>query len=388
MKRVFLDNGAGSFPKAPGLENALIEALHFGTGNINRSSYKETEDAGMAILEAREAVAALFNFKPVSHVIFTSGVTASLNYIIKGFLKDGDRVLISPFEHNAVLRPLTQLEKHGVVIDVIPPCTENAAGVLDVEAVEALITEKTRLAVISHASNVSGVIQPVEALAELLHCHAIPLVIDAAQTAGHIPIDLSRIKPAAFCFTGHKGLLGPQGTGGILFDPAFAEQVEPLITGGTGSASDSAYTPSFMPDKFEAGTQNLIGIAGLKHSVQWLSDFGIEHIRQKERALLESFISRIDTSKITIAGGAGTENRVGLVSLDFSRYRDNAACAALLEQEYGILTRCGLHCSPLAHKNLGTFPHGTVRFSFGPFTTEEEILCTANAIKELFTPLD
>ena len=211
------------------------------------------------------------------------------------------------------------------------------------------------------------------------------MVIDGAQTAGHIPVDLAQLKPAAFCFTGHKGLLGPQGTGGILFDKDFAKEVEPLITGGTGSASDSEETPSFMPDKFEAGTQNIIGIAGLHHSLKWLDSFGIENIHTKEQKLLKLFLDGIKGLPIKIAGGESAENRVGIVSIDFSEFMDNAEAGAALEEKYGILTRCGLHCSPSAHKSIGTFPQGTVRFSTGPFTIEEEIETAIRAVKELCT---
>lgn len=384
-KRIFLDNGAGSFPKAPDLDQALIEALNFGTGNINRSSYNETATAGLFVLEAREALCDLFNFKNSSHVIFTSGVTASLNYIIKGFLKKGDRVLISPFEHNAVLRPLVQLEKQiGIGIDIIPAIKDNPAF-LDLRKIEELISSKTKLAIISHASNVSGFIQPIDEVSKILNKYDLPLVIDGAQTAGHISIDLEQIKPAAFCFTGHKGLLGPQGSGGILFDEDFAKQVEPLITGGTGSASDSLITPSFMPDKFEAGTQNLIGIAGLKHSVEWLLNFGVENIHKHEKKLLEIFINGLDSDKIKVLGSTAIKNRVGIISLDCSEAMDNAKFASLLEEDYGILTRTGLHCSPLAHKTFDSFPQGAVRFSTSPFTTEEEIEYTVSAINSILS---
>ncbi|UTC64021.1 aminotransferase class V-fold PLP-dependent enzyme [Treponema sp. OMZ 788] len=384
-KRIFLDNAAGAFPKAPGLDQALAMAVNMGTGNINRSTYTETEEAGLAVIDTRELLCKLFNFKPATHVIFTSGVTASLNYIIKGFLQSGDRVLTSSFEHNAVMRPLVQMEKSGVKIDRVPAVLKNGGAFVDTSLIESMIRPETRLAVFSHASNVTGFIQPIEEIAAILKKHNIPLVIDGAQSAGHFPVDLEKIKPAAFCFTGHKGLLGPQGTGGILFDKEFAKRVEPLITGGTGSASDSEVTPSFMPDRFEAGTQNIIGIAGLYHSLKWLHSLGINNIHTREEKLLKLFLDGIKDLPIKIAGGASPENRVGIVSIDFSEFMDNAEAGSILEEKYGILTRCGLHCSPSAHKSIGTFPQGTVRFSTGPFTIEEEIENTVNAIKELLT---
>ena len=382
-KRIFLDNAAGAFPKTPGLDQALAMALNMGTGNINRSTYTETEEAGLAVIETRELLCKLFNFQPATHVIFTSGVTASLNYIIKGFLKSVDSVLTSTFDHNAVMRPLVQMEKLGVKIDRVPAILKNGGAFVDTSLIESMIRPETRLAVFSHASNVTGFIQPIEEIASILKKHNIPLVIDGAQTAGHIPVDLAQLKPAAFCFTGHKGLLGPQGTGGILFDKDFAKEVEPLITGGTGSASDSEVTPSFMPDKFEAGTQNIIGIAGLHHSLKWLDSFGIQNIHNREQKLLKLFLDGIKGLPIKIAGGESTENRVGIVSIDFSEFMDNAEAGAALEEKYGILTRCGLHCSPSAHKSIGTFPQGTVRFSTGPFTIEEEIETAIKAVKEL-----
>ena len=205
-KRIFLDNAAGAFPKTPGLDQALAMALNMGTGNINRSTYTETEEAGLAVIETRELLCKLFNFQPATHVIFTSGVTASLNYIIKGFLKSGDRVLTSSFEHNAVMRPLVQMEKLGVKIDRVPAILKNGGAFVDTASIESMIRPETRLAVFSHASNVTGFIQPIEEIASILKKHNIPLVIDGAQTAGHIPVDLAQLKPAAFCFTGHKAV--------------------------------------------------------------------------------------------------------------------------------------------------------------------------------------
>lgn len=382
-KRIFLDNAAGSFPKAPGLEKAILEVLNCGTGNINRSTYGETENAGLSVIETRELLCGMFNFSPACNAVFTSGVTASLNYIIKGFLAGGGRVLTSSFEHNAVMRPLVQMEKQGLAIDRIPSCVHSGGTFIDLHAAEKMIKPGTKLAVLSHASNVTGFIQPIEEAASLLHKYGIPLVIDGAQSAGHFPVNLEKIKPAAFCFTGHKGLLAPQGTGGILFDTEFAKQVEPLITGGTGSASDSEITPSYMPDKFEAGTQNLIGIAGLNSSLKWLETFGIENVHAHEQKLISIFLDGVKKLPVKIAGGTSAENRTGIVSIDFSAIMDNAEAASILEEKFGILTRCGLHCAPSAHKAIGTFPHGTVRFSAGVFTTEDEILAAVKAVTEI-----
>lgn len=380
MQNVYLDNAATSFPKAPGISDAMTEYIDKIGSNLNRSSNELAAAAALTTLETRELLCRLFRFPDSSHVVFTPGVTHSLNYILKGFLKPGDHCVVSSMEHNAVVRPLVQLSRQGVIIDRAPCDRE---GHLLLPQFESLLSPETKLVVMTHASNVCGTILPVQEAGALCRKRGIAFVLDAAQTAGHLDLDFEDMGLSALCFAGHKGLLGPAGIGGMLLSPELAQSMEPLIAGGTGSVSDSEEMPDFMPDRFEAGTMNIPGIYGLNRALKYILEVTPQAIRKKEMALAAQFMEELrDLPGLRLAGETDLTRRVGVVSLDFLN-RDNGEISYQLSERYGILTRCGLHCAPWAHKTLGTFPQGTVRFSFSHFNTEAEVAAAAVAVRSL-----
>lgn len=382
MRTFYFDHAATSFPKAPAVGDAMKEYIDSVGVNINRSTYASATDAAIRVLETRDLLCELFHFSDPTHVIFTPGQTYGLNYILKGYLKPGDRVITSSMEHNAVMRPLMQLADNGVIVDRVP-C--EADGSMRMEAFENTLDQgkKPALVVLLHASNVSGTLLPVEQISARCNEEGVPFVLDAAQTAGQYPIDFEKLHLSALSMPGHKALLGPQGVGVLMLDAQFAKALTPLIAGGTGSASDSEYLPPYMPDRFESGTLNLPAIFGLHRALQFLKETGIESIAAENQALTKLFLERISgNKKIRIAGPLNADRQMPVVSVEFLAM-DNADAAFRLETEYGICTRCGLHCAPSAHKTLGTFPQGTVRFSFGYGTTEEDVLAVAAAIHAL-----
>lgn len=377
---IYLDQAATSRPKARGVGEAMRAYIDDVCFSVNRSAYEESVKPSMFVLEAREKLCRLFGFSDPTHAVFTPGQTWSLNTVLKGFLRPGDHVLVSSFEHNAVMRPLTQLQAHGVAFDRIPMRGDDE---LDLDAAERLIRPNTRLCALSHASNVSGTILPVERVGAFCRAHGVALLVDAAQTAGHLPIDLAGFPRDALAVPGHKGLCGPGGIGALLLNPSFAARLEPLVTGGTGSDSDREEQPRYMPDRFESGTPNLAGIYGLSAALDALLETGVPARRGHELALLNRFHGGLAGMRGVRAIGANDlSRRVGVVSLDFAD-RDNAEVADRLANEFGILTRCGLHCAPSAHRAYGTFPQGTVRFSFGFSNTEAEIDAALGAIEAI-----
>lgn len=379
MRTIYLDNGATSFPKPEGVSQVMKDYMDRVGATINRSVYGSAQDAGLVTLQLREGLAKLFRFtEPATHVILTPGATWGLNMAIKGALKPGDHCIVSSMEHNAVMRPLLQLE--GVEYDRIP-C--NREGLLDPADVEKLIRPNTKLLVMAHGSNVCGSVQDAAAVGEICHRHGIDFVLDAAQTAGHYPIDFEGFHLSALCVPGHKGLLGPSGIGALLMRDDFARKIDVIVAGGTGSASDSEYLPDYLPDRFESGTPNLPGIYGFEAAVRYVSQRGIEDLRSHEMALCERFLEGLkEIPNVNMCGTWDLSRRVGVISVDFVN-RDNAMAAFQLETDYGILTRCGLHCAPSAHKTLDTFPRGTVRFSLGFASTQEDVDAALTAIREI-----
>jgi len=378
MSKIYADNGATSFPKAPGVSDAIKDFLDNTGCNINRGGYADSYNVALEILDTRKALAEMFHISNPKHVIFTPSVTYSINMILSGLLKSGDHVITTSMEHNAVMRPLFELSKKGVAYDVVP-CGPD--GSLKPEDMIPLIRKETKAAVMLHASNVCGTVLPVYEVSDFCKNNGIRLIIDAAQTAGVVDIDANAID--ALAFTGHKGLLGPQGIGGFIIKEDFADMISPLITGGTGSASHTIEQPLFLPDKFESGTMNIPAILGLKKALEFIKAAGMDNIRKKTTELTALFISQVQgINGVKVTGKKDTAGRVAVVSLDFPE-NDNSQIASALDESYGIMTRCGLQCAPYAHKTLGTYPHGTVRFSFGYFNTPDEIACIAQAIDEI-----
>ncbi len=380
MKLVYLDNGASAFPKAPGVAEAMADYLLHNGANVNRGTYQAASSAAMTVLETRMQLKELFHFPgKETHVLFTPGQTYGLNQILRGFLKPGDHVIVSSMEHNAVMRPVMDLSRQGVEFSRIPA---DRAGRTRAEDLLPLIRPNTRLVMVSHASNVSGTLFPLEEVSALCHTRGILLAVDAAQTAGHREIDFGALHLAALSVPGHKGLTGPQGIGALLLEKDFAKALTPIVTGGTGSASDSEEQPEYMPDRFESGTVNLPGVFGLHAALSFLMEQGVEKLREHDEAMTARFLTGIRELPLRIAGPADEREQVGVVSIDFTG-RDNGEAAFALEQDFGISTRCGLHCAPNAHKTLGTFPQGTVRFSFGYATTGEEIDYAVDAVRQI-----
>lgn len=412
MNRIYLDQASTSFPKAPGVAQAMLEYMTMNGSNVNRGCYSDAYSAEEIVYETRQLLAELFHFPKCKNVIFTSNVTASLNFILKGFLKPGDHILVSAMEHNAVMRPVIQLSKKGLLFDRIP-CKKDGSMLL--EEVEPLIRPETKAIVTLHASNVCGTQMPLAQLGEICQRHHLYFIVDCAQTAGIVPIDMKKMHIDALAFTGHKGLRGPQGTGGFLVSQELAEQMEPLISGGTGSVSHTEEIPDFLPDRFESGTPNLPGIYGLHQALTCLrnpklgssqteaavtrqasekSDFpdtsfekNMSYLYQKELSLTNHFLEHLltldDTGKhIRIIGKKELTSRNAVVSIQTPEI-DMSQVAWQLDSEYGVMTRVGLHCAPNAHKTLGTYPAGTIRFSFGPENTEKELDFAIHGLKKI-----
>ena len=383
MQRIDLDQASTSFPKAPGTAEAVFRYMTECGCNISRGGYAGAYSAEELVYDTRALLCRLFGGTDPRNAVFTPNVTESLNILIKGFLRPGDHVLVSSMEHNAVMRPLVQLEKKGVRFTRVP-CA--ADGSMDPADAEALIEPATKAVIMLHASNVCGTVLPAAEIGAMCRKHGIRFILDAAQTAGVLPVSLKTTGADAVAFTGHKGLLGPQGTGGILFRDGMASEVEPLIAGGTGSISHTEEIPDFLPDRFEAGTLNLPGIAGLHASLAWLLAQPENSILSHELRLTERFLRRMGELEagglIRMIGKRGTEGRTGVVSIVPLRM-DPSELAFRLDEQYGIATRVGMHCAPSAHRTLGTWPTGTVRFSFGLFNTEEETNTAAQAVTEI-----
>lgn len=377
MKYIYLDNASTTFPKAPTVASAMSDYITNRGININRGSYALAYDVEDIIYTTRQRLNSLFNGHDPSHVFFTQNVTMSLNMVIKGLFKAGDHVLISSMEHNAVMRPLTQLLNEDITFDTIPCDT---TGSIKLDAIESLIRPNTVAMIINHASNVCGTVQPIESIGAICKAHNLHFIVDAAQTAGVIPINVKACHIDALCFTGHKGLLEPQGIGGIILTKEIAQILTPLIAGGTGSFSHLETMPTHMPDAFEAGTLNLPGIIGLNEGLSYIESVGMKNIHNHELALTKTFLEGLRSiTGINIIGKQDIQDRTAVVSITIDGM-DPASIAYELESTYHIMTRVGLHCAPRAHQTLGTYPEGTVRFSFGYANTLEEVDMALSAL--------
>ena len=384
MDAIYLDNASTTFPKPKAVPEAMYHYMTRSGSNINRGCYDRAYAVEELVYETRQMLCSLFGGEDCRNVAFTKNVTESLNVILKGLLKPGDHVLVSSMEHNAVMRPLVQLEKQGISFSRIP-CRRD--GSLILEEMAPLVKKETRAVVMTHASNVCGTMMPYEQVGAFCRERGLLFIADTAQTAGVWPLDMERMKIDALAFTGHKGLLGPQGIGGFLLSEKLLPQMESLIAGGTGSISHTEVMPDFMPDRFEAGTMNLPGIVGLHAGLGWIRETGMEQIRSHELALTRQFLEGLKSmdpyeKRLRIVGKKDTEGRTGVVSVQTVR-RELAQTAYELDVQYGIMTRVGLHCAPSAHQTLGTFPTGTIRFSFGWWNTREEAALSLQALDEL-----
>ena len=381
---IYLDNAATSWPKPPGVAAAMVRFLDEIGANPGRSGHRMAVEAGRVVYEAREAIAELFNAPDPLRVVFGPNVTEMLNLVLRGYLRPGDHVITSSMEHNSVMRPLRALEREGVGVTVVE-CAPD--GTLDPDAVLGAIRPNTAMIVLNHASNVVGTILPVAEVAARVGAQVAPaplLVVDAAQTAGAIPIDVQATGIDLLAFTGHKSLYGPMGTGGLVIgERVDLDRLEPLKRGGTGSRSEYEEQPDFLPDRYESGTPNAVGLAGLAAGVRWVLEQGIEAIRAHEMALTQRLIDGLRSIPgVTVYGTLDAARQTATVSFNIAGMEPSEV-GLRLDEEFGIMCRVGLHCAPAAHRTIGTFPTGTVRFGLGRFNTTEEVNRALEAVERL-----
>jgi cysteine desulfurase family protein len=381
--RLYADNAATSFPKPPQVfEATRAYALELGAP-AGRSGYREALEAERIVADCRRRLAAMINAERPEHVIFALNCTAALNQAIKGLLRPGAHVVTTSLEHNSVLRPLFALRQERP-IDLAVVRADPTTGRVDPGQVMAACRPDTQLVAITHASNVTGAIQPIEDVARETRRRGIICLVDAAQTAGHVPIDVQAMNIDLLTVPGHKGLLGPLGTGALYIRPGLEQRMTPLLDGGTGSESEQPRQPDFLPDKFEAGSLNVIGLAGLGAALSWIADRTVTALQEHDRLLSRTFLDALAGAPgLTLFGPRAAPRRVAVFSVRLDALAP-AELSTLLEAEFGILTRSGLHCAPLAHETIGTEDSGeTTRISFGPFTTEAEVRQCAAALRQL-----
>jgi cysteine desulfurase / selenocysteine lyase len=378
---IYLDNAATSWPKPPEVLKAIADVMERAGGNPGRSGHRLSIAAASVVYDVREAIASFFNCKDPLKIIFTGNATHALNQALYGLLKPGDHVVTTSMDHNAVMRPLRDLESKGIKLDVVQ-CTED--GSLDIRELAKVVNRKTRLIVAIHASNIVGTILPVSEIARIAHQNGALLLVDAAQTAGAVPIDVQAMEIDLLAFTGHKGLLGPTGIGGLVIGEGVdVSQMAPLMRGGTGSQSALEIQPDVLPDKYESGTANTVGIAGLGTGIHWLRERGIEAIRENEKKSTQALIEGLSVIKgVKVYGCHHPAHSVAIVSFTIAG-KQVSDIGFKLDEEYDILTRVGLHCAPAAHKTIGSFPEGTVRLAPGVFTTMDDINKTLKAIEQV-----
>ena len=393
MKQIYLDNASTTFPKPREVADAVYQYMTGVGSNIGRGGYTSAYAAEEAVFAARQLLCDFFGGEDAKNVVFTKNITEALNVIIRGLLQPGDHVLVSAMEHNAVMRPLQLLGKELEAGEEAPadaisfsriPC--DSEGNLELEALPRLVQQRTKAVIMTHASNVCGTLLPLARVGEFCQDKGLLLLVDSAQSAGVFPINMQQLHIDALAFTGHKGLLGPQGIGGFVLREHMVKRLAPFIVGGTGSLSHTESTPRFMPDKFEAGTLNLPGIMGLAAGVRWLNQRGMASLRAHELALTEQLLTGLldleQQGLLRIVGRRDIVQRTSVVSIAATK-QDLAVVAHRLNEEYGIATRVGLHCAPNAHKTLQTYPTGTLRFSMGWHNNEEDIGTALKALREV-----
>lgn len=378
---IYFDNAATSWPKPPGVAEAMSHFINEIGANPGRAGHRLAIDASRIVYDARQKVCDLFHGSDPLRVIVSSNITAALNLALHGLLRPGNHVITSGMEHNAVMRPLRALEKTGVQVSVVP-CSPD--GVLCPEAIEAAIRTNTRLVVINHSSNVTGTLMPIRAIGEIARRHGVLFMVDTAQTGGVWPIDMEVNQIDLLAFTGHKSLLGPMGTGGLLIGKQVdSSQIPALMQGGTGSRSEEEYQPDFLPDKYESGTINAVGLAGLAAGIDWIQNKTLAAIQKHDQRLTETLISGLTTIPgVKVYGPHDSNRQTSTISFNIRGWSPSEV-GLTLDERFNILCRVGLHCAPAAHKTVGTFPAGTVRFGLGIFNTLEEVEQGLQAVQTL-----
>src|SRR5262245_14201080 len=375
---IYFDNAATSWPKPPAVRAALDEYFSDAGGDPGRAGHRMSIAAARLVEGSREGLAELFNAEDPSHIVFTHNATHAINIALYGHLRPGDHVVTTSIEHNSVMRPLRHLETAGIELTIVP-CNPNAT--LDVSRLNAALRPRTRLIVTTHGSNVTGTLLPIEAIAALARASNVRYLVDAAQTAGGVPINVQEIGVDLMAFSGHKGLLGPTGTGGLYIREGVTPL--PLMRGGTGSDSAHEVQPEFLPDIHESGTLNVAGIAGLGAGVRFLQEIGVDLVRAHEQKLAAQLMTGLERIPgIKTYGPQDASIQCGVVSFNV----DGAApseVGLILDQQFGIMARTGLHCAPSAHRTLGSYPTGTVRFSFGWLNTADEVAAALKALRKI-----
>lgn len=382
MRRIYLDNAATSWPKPPEVWDAVDRYQRQCGAPAGRSAYAEAGEAEQVVRDARRGVAQLLSVREPHRVLFTFNGTDALNLALFGYLRPGDHVVTSVAEHNSVLRPLRALQQQRGIEVTYVPCGSD--GILDPDDVRAALRHNTRLVALVHASNVTGAVQPLSDIGPIVREAGCRLLVDAAQSAGHIPIDVEQLHVDLLAAPGHKGLLGPLGTGILYVAPELERELLPLRQGGTGTRSEDDVQPDSLPDKYEAGNHNLPGLAGLAAAAAWIRQRGVESLAQHERALVVRLLDGLaQIDGVRLFGPRDVQARVGVVSFTLDGY-DPQEAAALLDAQFRIQTRAGLHCAPRMHRHLGTLAGGgTVRISTGPFVAPEDIDAAVQAVREI-----
>ena len=375
---LYFDNAATTFPKPEEVYAAVDDCMRRYCANPGRGGHKLALQSGRVLLEARELLAELFNIETTDNIVLTHNATESLNLALKGYLKNGSHVITTSMEHNSVMRPLKTLEKLGIETTIVK-CNEK--GEINIEDIEKEIRKETALIATTHASNVIGTILPIADIGALAKAYGLEYMVDASQTAGVYEIDVKKMNISLLAFTGHKSLLGPQGTGGLYVRSGL--ELQPMKEGGTGSMSESLYQPDIMPDRFESGTHNTPGIAGLCAGIRFIAAKGIHNIRRRETELTNYFIDGLSRLRnVKVYGTKDASKQAPVVSLNIGDI-GSSEISYILDQTFDIATRSGLHCAPMAHNTIGTIIQGTVRFSFGYFNTKEEITAAIDAIEQI-----
>jgi cysteine desulfurase family protein len=383
IRRLYLDNAATSFPKPRAVHEAIARYATDLGASAGRGAYHEAVETGQLINQCRQRLNTLFNGQDPNHFVFTLNCSDALNLGIKGLIHGSGHAICTHIDHNSILRPLGALEdRNDCEVTRVP--IDPGSGLVDPDDIRKAIRPDTRLIAITHASNVTGTIQPIREIGRIAREHDIPFLVDAAQSAGHIPVDVQADHIDLLAAPGHKALLGPLGTGFLYIRPGLEQMLRPLREGGTGSVSENDRQPDFMPDKFEPGSHNAIGIIGLSAGVQWIAQQGIEKLAAHDLDLVRTCLEGVSgVDGLTYYGPQGVRNRLGVFSVRVEGL-EPYELAAILESSYGILTRPGLHCAPLAHNALGTTQFGgTTRFSFGPFLSKQDVKFATDALAEI-----
>ena len=381
--RIYVDNAATSFPKPPEVLQAIRAYAEELGASAGRGAYREAVETGELLAEGRRRIARLINAPTPESIVYTLNCSAALNLAIHGILRDGDHVVATMMEHNSVLRPLhLLLAERRIRVTWIN--ADPKTGLVEPRAIQEALQPDTRLVCVNHGSNVTGSVQPIETIGACLRTHRALFLVDAAQTIGHMPIDVRAMNVDFLAFPGHKALLGPLGTGALCIRPGLESELRPLLQGGTGSVSEAPEQPDFMPDRFEPGSHNAIGIAGLVASLKWIERRGIDALMAHDRALSAQFLEETQSiAGLRVYGPTDVTRRVAVFSVAVDGL-DAAELAALLESEFAILTRPGIHCAPFAHQTIGTDADGgTTRLSFGAFNTPDDVSRCAAALAEL-----